>query len=86
MLRSGFQAGKPQAVHQIVDSEKRILDTELLLEDTLHILAAKDTHAIIDFGRTGQDTLSQMGFFLSDKIAPIGWGVFVDKNALPAAF
>jgi len=52
-------------VHQIIDAEKRILDTELLLKDLLHILTAKDANAIISLGRASQDTLSQVGFFLT---------------------
>ena len=65
MLRPRFQARKTQAVHQIIDAVKCILDTKLSLKNLLHILTAKDAHALIGLCRTGQNTLGQLRFFLT---------------------
>ena len=57
MLRARSQAGKPQAVEQIVHASERILDSEFLLEDSLGIFGPKRADPI------GLGGLSQEPFF-----------------------
>jgi len=52
-------------MHQIIDAEKRVLDTEFSLKDLLHLPAAKGAYAVIGLCRTGQNTLGQLRFFLT---------------------
>jgi hypothetical protein len=62
MTRSRGQAGKPQAMQQIVDTCQRIFDPEFLLEDTLSLFTTQRADTVGLRG-IGQETLFE-GLFL----------------------
>ena len=62
MLRARGQAGKPQAVEQIVHAGERILDSEFLLEDPLGIFGPERADPIA-LGGLSQEPFFERCFF-----------------------
>jgi hypothetical protein len=61
MSRTRHQAGKPQAVKEIVHAGQRILDPEFLLENPLSVFGPQGAYSI-GLGRLGQETLLERPF------------------------
>jgi hypothetical protein len=62
MLRARCQAGKPQAVEQIVHASERILDCEFLLENPLGIFRSQRADPI-GIGGFSQEPFFERSFF-----------------------
>lgn len=67
MLRARGQAGKPQAVEQIVHAGERILDSEFFLENPLGIFGTQRTDPI-GLGGLSQEPFFERGFFCRRQI------------------
>jgi hypothetical protein len=62
MTRSWGQAGKPQAMQQVIDTRQRIFDPEFLFEDTLSLFTTPRADTVGLRG-IGQETLFEGLFF-----------------------
>jgi len=80
MTRSRGQAGKPQAMQQIVDTSQRILDPEFLFEDALSLFATQRADTV-GLAGIGQETLLEGRFLYRRQVGrPPGLSLGCDRR------